>query len=316
MMNPWLNLEVDLILRLRQVLPGLVGLFEGLTFLGNEMFYLLFLPLVYWSFDRGAGARLTILFLVSAAANAMAKALFDMPRPFTYAPERVRGLFDMELAEAQERYEATGNGFPSGHTQNTLAIWGYLASQAHRLKAKGLGAAHALLLALAILLIVLVPLSRVYLAVHFPRDLAGGYILGAVLLLLFLRFEPAITARLVALGLPWQIGIAVAVPALAMILYPHEATVTSGATLLGMGVGFALERRWLGFEAEGPAWRRALRYPLGIVGMLILYTGLKAVFAGLEPVLVWRFTRYALMGLWGSLGAPWVFVKLRLAATT
>jgi hypothetical protein len=33
----------------------------------------------------------------------------------------------------------------------------------------------------------------------------------------------------------------------------------------------------------------------------------------LQPVALFRFIRYALIGLWGSLGAPWVFVKLRLA---
>jgi membrane-associated phospholipid phosphatase len=313
-MDPWLDLEIDLILWLRQLLPGLVGPFEGLTFLGNEMFFLLFLPLVYWALDRRTGARLTILFLLSAATNALAKAVFSTPRPIDYAPTRLRGLFEMDLAAARERYEATGNGFPSGHTQNSVTVWGYLAAQAHRLKAIHFPAAQGLLLALTGLLIVLIPLSRVYLAVHFPRDLAGGYILGAILLFLFLTLESAITVRLGEMTLLWQIAIALAIPLAIILIYPHETTVTAGATLLGMGVGFALERRYLGFDTEGPAWQRALRYLPGILGMLILYAGLKAAFAPLQPVLVWRFIRYALMGLWGSLGAPWAFVKVGLAS--
>jgi len=105
------------------------------------------------------------------------------------------------------------------------------------------------------------------------------------------------------------------VPALAMLLYPHEATVTAGATLMGMGVGFAIDRRWVHFETAGPAWQRALRFALGIAGMLVLYAGLKALFAPLTPVLLWRFIRYALMGLWGSVGAPWVFARLGLTNT-
>lgn len=314
-MNPFLDLELDLILWLRATLPGLVSVFEVLTSLGNEMFFLVFLPLVYWCLDRATGARLTILFLTSAATNAGAKALFDQPRPFTYAPTRVAHLFDMPLAEAQERYEATGNGFPSGHTQNTLTIWGYLAARARRLHLPTFAAAGALVLVVAALLILLVPLSRIYLAVHFPRDLAGGYVIGVVLLGLFLWLEPKATAALVRLGLPWQIGIAVTVPALAMLLYPHEATVTAGATLMGMGVGFAIDRRWVHFETAGPAWQRALRFALGIAGMLVLYAGLKALFAPLTPVLLWRFIRYALMGLWGSVGAPWVFARLGLTNT-
>jgi len=58
-----------------------------------------------------------------------------------------------------------------------------------------------------------------------------------------------------------------------------------------------------------------LRFALGIAGMLVLYAGLKALFAPLTPVLLWRFIRYALMGLWGSVGAPWVFARLGLTNT-
>ncbi|MHB1319229.1 MAG: phosphatase PAP2 family protein [Anaerolineae bacterium] len=311
-MTDLLDLELNVILWLREMLPGLVGVFEMLTFLGNEMFFLLFMPLVYWCFDRATGARLTVLFLLSAATNAGAKALLNQPRPFEYAPDRVRGLFEMPLAEAVERYEATGNGFPSGHTQNTVTIWGYLAAQARRVRIPGFPAASALVLVLAALLMLLVPLSRIYLAVHFPRDVVGGYVMGAALLAVFLWLEPVATAVLVGLGLRWQVGIAVAIPALGMLLYPHEATVTAGATMMGMGVGFALDRRWLHFETAGPVWQRALRYALGIAGMLVLYAGLKAVFASLTPVLFWRFFRYTVMGLWGSLGAPWVFTKAGL----
>jgi hypothetical protein len=112
----------------------------------------------------------------------------------------------------------------------------------------------------------------------------------------------------------WQVALATALPLAVILLYPREATVTAGATLLGMGIGFALERRYLGFETDGPTWQRALRYALGILGMLILYAGLKAAFAALQSVLVWRFIRYALMGLWGSLGAPWAFTKVGLAS--
>jgi len=40
---------------------------------------------------------------------------------------------------------------------------------------------------------------------------------------------------------------------------------------------------------------------------------LKAAFAGLEPAVLFRFIRYTLVGLWGALGAPWLFVRLGLA---
>jgi len=219
------------------------------------------------------------------------------------APDRIQHLFAYPIEEARERYEALGGGFPSGHTQNSVVIWGYLASRFKR----------TWLWVVAALLVILVPLSRIYLAVHFPQDILGGYVLGAVLVLLYLWLEPKVEAKLNEAGLVWQLGIALVIPSLMMIFVPDEASVTAGATLMGMGVGFVLERRWIGFESAGVWWKRLLRYALGIAVLFGLYAGLKAAFSGLEPALLFRFVRYGLMGLWGGLGAPWVFTRLRLA---
>ena len=61
-------------------------------------------------------------------------------------------------------------------------------------------------------------------------------------------------------------------------------------------------------------WQRAVRYLVGLVGVLVFYLGLKAVLpADGEPLyLVFRYLRYGLVGLWVGLGAPWCFFKLRL----
>ncbi len=307
------DLEISWILWLRHAVPGLVGPFEILTFLGNELFYLLFLPFVYWCIDRWTGVRVITILILSAATNEGTKVLFRLPRPIDYAPDRLAPLFRMPIGVARQRYEATGYGFPSGHTENTVAIWGYLAAQAHRLRTARFPAARRLLLALAALLIVLVPLSRIYLAVHFPHDVVGGYVIGAALLFLYLRIEPGASRWLAGAGLGWQWGLATSIPALAMLLFPQEIIVTAASALMGLGIGFVVERRWLHYTSSGEWWRRALRYPLGIAGVLILYAGLKVAFAALAPALVFRFIRYVLIGLWSSVGAPWAFIKTGLA---
>ena len=49
----------------------------------------------------------------------------------------------------------------------------------------------------------------------------------------------------------------------------------------------------------------------------VFYFGLKVVFPGEgEPLYVaMRVVRYALVGLWAVLGAPWLFLRLRLASS-
>ncbi|HIE39110.1 MAG TPA: phosphatase PAP2 family protein, partial [Anaerolineae bacterium] len=164
-----LDWGVEVILWCQRFSPALDLPFRLFTFMGEETFFLLLLPILYWCLDRRTGARLTVLFLFSAYINAVAKVVAGQPRPLDYAPNRVRPLWD-----------TGGYGLPSGHTQSAVVVWGYLASQLRR----------AWLWVVAGLLMVFIPLSRVYLGVHFPTDLLCGYILGAVLLLLYLWLEP------------------------------------------------------------------------------------------------------------------------------
>jgi membrane-associated phospholipid phosphatase len=292
-MDSTLDWGLQVVLWSQQFSPLLDGPFKFFTFLGEETFFLLLLPALYWCLDRHTGARLTVLFLLSTYLNFVAKMLADQPRPYDYDP-RVHQLAT-----------APGGGLPSGHAQNAVAVWSYLALQFQR----------AWLWWLAGVLIILISLSRLYLGVHFPTDLLGGYLLGALLLALYLRLEPTLEAWLAEQRLLRQLAWAVAVPMLLILLLPIEEGVTTGAVLLSMSVGFALERRWLGFEAGGSWQPRIFRFALGIVVLVGLWAGLRLAFAGWEPAYLFRFVRYSLMGLWGAFGAPWLFVKLGWAET-
>lgn len=287
-----LDWGIQVILWLQQFSPALDLPFKFFTLLGEEIFFLLLLPGLYWSVDRRIGARVTVLFLLSTYLNFVAKTLLDQPpRPFQYN-SRVHQLG-----------QAPGGGLPSGHAQNAVAVWGYLAMQFRRVW----------LWCLAGLLVVFISLSRLYLGLHFPTDVLGGHLLGAALLLLYLWLEPGLETWLKAQGLAWQFGLALAAPILLAVLFPTEEGVTTSAVMLGLGLGLALERRWLGFESGGLWWQRVLRFLLGAGVLVGLWLGLRLAFTGFEPALLFRFIRYALMGLWGAFGAPWLFVRVGLA---
>ena len=56
-------------------------------------------------------------------------------------------------------------------------MWGFIAAYWKRPWYAGLAAA----------LMIGIPVSRIYLGVHFPTDLLGGYLIGALLLGLYFR---------------------------------------------------------------------------------------------------------------------------------
>ena len=294
-MEALLDWGITTILWVQQFSPTFDLPFKVFTLMGEEVFFTLLVFSVYWCIDQRTGVRLAILFLLSGYINTLAKVLADQPRPFEYNSQ-VRKLF-----------EADGGGLPSGHTQNTVVIWGELAFRFRMLW----------LWLIALFLTLLVPISRVYLGLHFPTDLVGGYLLGFSLLLLYRWLEPGVAVWLKSMGLTWQLSISLALPALMILLFPSNEKngLIAGATLMGMGAGFVLEQHLVKFQSGGIPWKKVVRFLLGTAVAFMLWQGLRSAFFGLQPESLYRFLRYGLVGLWGALGAPWIFVKLRLTGS-
>ena len=64
---------IAIIRELQQFSPALDIFFKALTFLGDEAFFLVSLPFIYWCLCKRTGARLSVLFLLSAYINMVAK---------------------------------------------------------------------------------------------------------------------------------------------------------------------------------------------------------------------------------------------------
>ncbi len=272
--------------------PALDIIFRAITIMGNDEFYLLLLLLLFWCVDFGMGARLIALFLLSGILNTDLKDLFQQPRPFDLNP-RV-GLFFAE-----------GYGLPSGHAQSAVVVWGGIAAWSRK----------GLFWGTAIGLMVLIGFSRIYLGVHFPTDVLAGWAIGAILLGLYLAGQGRAERWLARLNLGQKILVALAVPLLLLLIHPVKDNTAAMATLAGTGLGLALTQRYLPFTVRGPWWQRTLRFLAGGAIVVALYLGLKMVFPGEGSALylAFHFLRYGLIGVWMSLGAPWLFRLLRLA---
>jgi membrane-associated phospholipid phosphatase len=272
--------------------PALDLLFRSITSLGNEDFYFLLLPLLLWCVDFAIGARLAAVFLVSTYINVSLKDLFRLPRPFVLDP-------------SVRLYDAEGYGMPSGHAQLSVVIWGTLAHAFRK----------AWLWLVAGLLAALIGFSRIYLGVHFPTDVLAGWLIGAALVAIYIALQPRVETWLEERGFEAQLVAVVGLPMTLVLLHATEDTVSLAGILLGAGVSIALLRRRFDYAAAGPLWKRVVRFLLGMVVLVALRFGLKALSPqSPEPLrLALRFTRYAILGLWIALGAPWLFNKLQLA---
>lgn len=317
----WLTYGTDGIVALQTSgSAALTSVMQALTFLGSEWFFLLLMPSVLWSLDAALGIRLGLALLVSGSLNAVMKLAAGLPRPFWVDP-RVRAL----------SFESSF-GLPSGHAQNGVVLWGRLAAA---LRKPGVWAG-------ALVLILAVSASRVYLGVHFPADVLAGWGAGLILLALLVWLEPAalrwfrsrrLTTRILFAGLGalaplslggFAFGLAVVrrYPAAWAANYlaaggaegvfapasPEGLIATTGA-LFGLAIGAVLLDHWGKFDGRRGGWQRPARFVVGILGVLALYLGLSAILPSGE---VLRYLRYAVVGFWISYGAPRLFVALRI----
>ena len=317
-MDPLFQFGLDATRWLQSTLPQLESFFHFISTLGIEEFYLALLPLVYWSVHKEAGRTFAYVFLVANLFNPLMKHGFRGPRPFWLDP-------------AVEKAYESSYGVPSGHTQGATITYLFFATWLRRRWAW----------LVAFVMIVLMGLSRVYLGVHFVHDVLAGFGISVLVLLGYLvwqkRYMTSFSKRILGQRLLTVVAVPVVLTAVYLIvrliigepdirmpwasripdaeLESVESFVTAVSSLLGAGIGLVLERSRIRFLVDGPIWQRAARYLLGMVVAVAIWAGLGQLFPD-DPLwlaLPLRLLRYALLTLWVTYYAPWVFVKIKLA---
>jgi membrane-associated phospholipid phosphatase len=297
--------------------PFLTIFFKIITAIGSEAFVIPFLLLIYWCIDEKRGFRLGMLIIFSAWINTGLKNLFRQPRPYNLDPS-VGMAFESSY------------GFPSGHAQNSLCLWVPVMFRTENRKKE----TKLIIWLAAILLILLIALSRLYLGVHFPTDILGGWITGGLVLTIFYLAGPRLSAWFIMRGKRTQIICTAALTLIMNGLYPPDTSLP--ALFLGFGAGYSLMINSFQFTAQGLVKEKKpgvflliLRFVLGLAGAAIIYLGLRLILPGegslFASIPFWglgspyaelgRFIRYCLLGLWASVGAPKVFLNLGIAGT-
>lgn len=292
---------------------------QAVTALGYEQFFILLLPTIYWCFDQMAGFRVGIIFLLGTMLNNFSKWLFQSPRPYW-------------LSESVNPFSHESSfGLPSGHAQIAATMWGWLAVELKK----------SWFTIVAIILIFLIGVSRLYLGVHFLTDVLLGWLLGGLLVWSFAAWQKSIGGWLGKQTFGAKVGLAAASTAVLMLLiftarwivgpwemnpawiplagevdpYNLEGPFTLGGIWLGMLGGYAVLTQAKGhFLAAEGGWRRFVRFVVGLLGVMVLYIGLGQLFPD-DPNIIGfalRFLRYTLIGVWVSWLGPVVFEKLGL----
>jgi len=162
---PFLTEQMQFLYFLQQFRnPAVDGIFRILNFFDTDYFICSLIAFIWVGFSWRWGIRLGFLMIASGWINTIAKMVFGLPRPF---------FLDPALAIVRVH----DYGFPSGGAQTAILLAFLLIYYWKSRWAWPLG----------IFYMLLISFSRVFLGVHFPMDVLGGWILGALIFLVFIK---------------------------------------------------------------------------------------------------------------------------------
>jgi len=157
--------------------PFLDRFFTAMTFFGEEEFYLIVLPWLFWNIEHKLGTQATAVVCTGIFSGNFLKDMFLIPRP-----PRDKVWVSTHLVNA----DSTGLrdfGFPSTHSLNAFSnpaffIAYYLGTNTLSTDSPGPLTAAA---AVATLYCAALAVSRLYLGVHSPSDVRAGLFMGVML---------------------------------------------------------------------------------------------------------------------------------------
>ncbi len=139
--------------------------FTFITHFGDTLSIILVVAVFLLLTRNQDGLLLTISAVSSALVNTLVKHLFVRARP-----SHLRLI------------KQGGYSFPSGHAMISICVYGFLLYLVF-LRVENKYVKYTLMTILAIL-IISIGISRIYVGVHYPSDVIGGYFLGGILIAL------------------------------------------------------------------------------------------------------------------------------------
>ncbi len=253
------------------------------TYFGNLYFLMLLVCIIYWCYDKEVGYKIAIILSCSVVLNNFVKLLVESPRPI--------GIGDV-LTFGE--YTATGYSFPSGHTQN-VTVFGTSLFILTR---------NRLVLVLTPIVALLVGLSRLYLGLHWPIDILGGFVFALIVSMMLNE----VLIKLSTTKVNILIGVFVLV-FLIFIAFVKKDEMSrdyfkSMGLICGVYFGSLFESRYVNFSASASNIDNVMKVIIGISTTVLVDVLFTYLLGG-----IWfgSVVKYFVIGFWIMGVIPFIF---------
>ncbi len=267
--------------------PLLDKIFNYITMIGEETFILVIMCIVFWSISKKAGYRLGFSVVFSAWINAGVKDILKVTRPY-----------DLDNRLNPLRLHSTNNTYslPSGHTQNAATLFTSLA----------LSIKKGWFTIIAIIMMLLVGFSRIYLSLHTPLDVAIGLILGIGIVFLCHYLLDLCEKKKIM----WPLFLLLAPVVASLYFIQTENFYKMAGLCISFVLGYFIETKFIKFKVNTTFLKQLGKIIVGLVIAIALKEGLKFI---LPDTIIFHMIRYFLLGSSVVVLSPWLFKKLKWA---
>ena len=254
--------EVSLIVWLQAHIGSFgTALASFISAFGEELICIVVLGFLYWCYDKRFGRFVGINALAGLVLNSMIKNVFIRRRPYFDTAE-IKCLKPVDKNADIYNITAQEFSFPSGHSTNSITVYGSLAKYK---KTKALTV-------IGTVLPLLIGVSRFCLGVHYPTDVLAGWLLGLIVIFAMPWLQSKIRNQRI-------FKILILIAALPGFFYCRSTDYYTGfGLLLGFILADELEQKYVKFENTRSPLRCVLRVAGGIAIFFILNTLLKLPF--------------------------------------
>jgi len=174
----------------------LTSFFTQGEFLDSMPWYFLIISVITFGLHPRFGVRLATVFGLNIGLNEAVKLASHLPRPYW-------------VSSAVTAFSAHSSfGFPSGAAMSGAVMYGYIATVVRRWWA----------LIICIVLLLATSLVRIFSGIHFLLDILGGWLLGILLLVVFLLAVPKAEDFAARLSRPARLALFILVAAIPLLL--------------------------------------------------------------------------------------------------
>ena len=247
--------EVWLILFMQSSFPdGVFGFFKLVAnVVSKNVLAFLFIS-IYLAYNKEWGKFTLLSLAVAGVCCEFVKVTVARLRPYA-AVDKIKCIYPNEPGQDPLNFKIQGYSFPSGHsmmaTNLFLAIPIYVRNIQY--------------IAIGLVGVLIVALSRVGLGVHFPTDTIAGFIIALVIILILsCVFDKIENRKYIYLGI-------VVLSLVGIVFCPAISYIKYVALACGISLGFLVEEKYVNFENPKSRRDAIVRFAGAIILFALLF---------------------------------------------